>query len=1024
MIPLRITMTGWMRYRDQQTVDFSGARLLSICGDNGAGKSSIFDAITFALFGSHRLGKQDIGELISEGQPQCSVEFEFEVKEQRYRVRRSRNRGAGAGSQGLWAWDGATNDWIPMTGTTKVDGLNRALEQIIRITPAAFTSSFLLQQGAATEFLDVKPSERFGVVSSLVNLEAYQALEQKARNAQRAEEAEVKRLAAKLVEYEGVDEESLAILQARVQQAGDQAQAAAAERDRAVALVAGAREYARLLTEIEAVSRQLAVADELIVHAAQIEEDARRFATLDVALATLRQIQDEVVAGGVAASAAAAAREALATIDLTAREAAMRAASEQAHESAAVVERLTAEQEAAMRAERAASDFETLAERITALRERIGEQERSLADAREQTARLDAVEREAVRLRETATALPLLQQLGLSRQTVERLRRADPLAVRDALRQQQEQILAERAAVVEAATAAEAALETARREAATARAEAQSLSEQLGERRASIGEAECSRCGQRIDPEQARREIVALEARAGAAQRHAKQAAEAVLAAQLAAKEAVARRDSQHEMLRQTIADLKAAEQAVADLEEATTRERECLEQFRAGAPASLAARIDDTTTVAVLNAVYQEQKEGAARATAVERELSRLHALAGELRGTEAQLARLRTDLATAEQKAGDGIAAVPSAAAAHREAQQQLDTARRALEAARGAAAQAARTEADARDALAAAQRRHETLQSTAASHEQSAAGHRRTAERLAAGLEEPLRATALADPERLLRSLEEDRARLADAPARQEQLQSARQDRSRLEGIRSAHEQQIERIPPEHRVSEGDALAALEAAERTWREAGEIHQRSQRELGKMERDLQEVTTMRAALTRAETRSERFKKLVLLLGKTGLQGALVKEALDTVMSHANSFLQRLTGGSLVLQLERGDGEALDLKAIDASCMREARSVQVLSGSQKFRCAVAIASGIGQYAGAGGMRSIVIDEGFGSLDQQGQHLIIEELKSLADHMDRVVVVSHLDAFSDRVHFPDQIRVVRTSDGSRIERVV
>jgi exonuclease SbcC len=101
---------------------------------------------------------------------------------------------------------------------------------------------------------------------------------------------------------------------------------------------------------------------------------------------------------------------------------------------------------------------------------------------------------------------------------------------------------------------------------------------------------------------------------------------------------------------------------------------------------------------------------------------------------------------------------------------------------------------------------------------------------------------------------------------------------------------------------------------------------------------------------------------------------------------------------------------------------MREPRSVQALSGSQKFRCAVAVASGIGQYGGAGGMRSIVIDEGFGSLDRDGQKLMVDELKNLAMHMDKVIVVSHLEAFADRTNFPDQIAVVRDGEGSRIER--
>jgi exonuclease SbcC len=96
---------------------------------------------------------------------------------------------------------------------------------------------------------------------------------------------------------------------------------------------------------------------------------------------------------------------------------------------------------------------------------------------------------------------------------------------------------------------------------------------------------------------------------------------------------------------------------------------------------------------------------------------------------------------------------------------------------------------------------------------------------------------------------------------------------------------------------------------------------------------------------------------------------------------------------------------------------MQHARSARALSGSQKFRCAVAIASGIGQYAGAGGMRSIVIDEGFGSLDTGSQRQMVDELQQLAQHMDKVIVVSHLDVFSDPVYFPDRLIVERTSEG-------
>ena len=172
------------------------------------------------------------------------------------------------------------------------------------------------------------------------------------------------------------------------------------------------------------------------------------------------------------------------------------------------------------------------------------------------------------------------------------------------------------------------------------------------------------------------------------------------------------------------------------------------------------------------------------------------------------------------------------------------------------------------------------------------------------------------------------------------------------------------------------------------------------------------------------ADKRQQAFKRLAGYLGRNGVQGMLVTNALTSITHHANSFLQRLTGGSLQLILQNaGGGDELELLGIDTTCMREARSVAALSGSQKFRCAVAAAFGIGQYAGAGGMRSIVIDEGFGSLDEAGQEQIVEELKNLASHMDKVIVVSHLEAFRDRDNFPHQIHVRKAGNASLIETV-
>jgi exonuclease SbcC len=54
MIPLRLELTNFLSYRETAVLDFNGIHLTCIAGTNGAGKSTILDATTWALFGQSR----------------------------------------------------------------------------------------------------------------------------------------------------------------------------------------------------------------------------------------------------------------------------------------------------------------------------------------------------------------------------------------------------------------------------------------------------------------------------------------------------------------------------------------------------------------------------------------------------------------------------------------------------------------------------------------------------------------------------------------------------------------------------------------------------------------------------------------------------------------------------------------------------------------------------------------------------------------------------------------------------------
>src|SRR6516162_8767350 len=101
MIPQRVKLSGFLSYKDEQEVRFDGSQLWMLSGTNGSGKSCIFDAVTYALFGHHRGGRLEAAELINKESNTLAVEFDFTIDRQLYRIKRTvRRRASGvAGTQ-------------------------------------------------------------------------------------------------------------------------------------------------------------------------------------------------------------------------------------------------------------------------------------------------------------------------------------------------------------------------------------------------------------------------------------------------------------------------------------------------------------------------------------------------------------------------------------------------------------------------------------------------------------------------------------------------------------------------------------------------------------------------------------------------------------------------------------------------------------------------------------------------------------------------------------------------------------
>ena len=93
------------------------------------------------------------------------------------------------------------------------------------------------------------------------------------------------------------------------------------------------------------------------------------------------------------------------------------------------------------------------------------------------------------------------------------------------------------------------------------------------------------------------------------------------------------------------------------------------------------------------------------------------------------------------------------------------------------------------------------------------------------------------------------------------------------------------------------------------------------------------------------------------------------------------------------------------------------------LSGSQRFRVAVSLALGIGQYASRQHrpIESVIIDEGFGCLDRQGRQVMIQELQNLRGHLHCILLVSHQEEFAEA--FADGYRFALEGGTTRATRI-
>lgn len=195
MKPTKLVMQAFGTYAEQTEIDFTQFEekgLFLICGDTGAGKTTIFDAISYALYGEASGSYRDTKNLKSEyvdKKVESFVDFYFTHQGKDYHVCRKpsfkyTNRNGKPDEQAekviFYQPDGTT-----LEGAKNVDGTKEkpgAIPQLLNMDAGQFMQVAMIAQGEFWKLLNAKTNERTEILRTIFQTDAYKKLELKLKN--------------------------------------------------------------------------------------------------------------------------------------------------------------------------------------------------------------------------------------------------------------------------------------------------------------------------------------------------------------------------------------------------------------------------------------------------------------------------------------------------------------------------------------------------------------------------------------------------------------------------------------------------------------------------------------------------------------------------------------------------------------------------------------------------------------------------------------------------------------------------
>lgn len=1024
MRPVKLVLTAFGPYREAETIDFGelqGQRLFVISGVTGAGKTTLFDAICYALYGFAN-GEDRAGEArmlrsdFAADDVHTSVDFTFCVGSRTFRVfrqmghRKAGNKSETGAKAELYEW--VNGEEIPIVDRFMLSEVNAKLESLLGLTKDQFSQIVMLPQGEFRKLLTSDTENKEEILRRIFRTELYRKLEERFYGRSRELKERHRDARLKLDGCVAQAGETLplregGLLAATLAQPVYSAAQVVAALEEEIAcyegdLAAASESRAALGARIErqeAAWREAVRLNERFAELAAKRAGLRELASQAETFAALeRRLQEAERAARIepydelavrAAADDAAKREALADAKLEAERAeAAKAAAEAAFaaELALEPERLAAERELAALAELA--PLVGTLERSRLEVEALDAERRTLAD------RLEAVGKEAESKRMAAT------ERGNRIKALERetLALPDKLALREQLvhkyRLLQELLAAEKqmADYGSLADRREAGMRDARER--YERLEAEWLADQAGMLAEHLHEGEsCPVCGSVDHPRKAvrgaersatrdqvqqameqwraaERELTEARTQAAAAQASFADRSDGLAVYGIETLDRLAERkaavEQEGKSLKSEIEELQNKAAGLGEMRDAYEREMKQLEQGQ---------RLKEELT-----ALLQERSVAlATKQTLYGKDLERVP----EQLRDEGAFQRRRQERAEAVQRLG----------AAWKAAQERRERALTVY------AEEKTRAEQLARQA------------------EEAAGNWRAAAERLARELEgagfsseEAYRAAKLAEAER-------ERYR--------GEIRAYRESSAAL----ARHVEEFERELAGCQPAEPDKLhAELAASKAEW-------ERLMGQLQTFQHRLHEAGRLRTAVAQAdravrevETELARVSDIYQMLKgdnalKLSFERYILIEYMEQILHAANARLQQLSNGQFELKLRegteaRGRQSGLGLDVYDAYTGQN-RDVKTLSGGEKFNASLSLALGmtdvIQSAQGGVSIEVMFIDEGFGSLDEESLHKAIATLVDLQRVGRMIGVISHVSELKQA--FPAVLEVTKTKEG-------